>query len=41
VDPDALGEHAFMSAVRLMLRPIRYGWSVELSDGRELAPFSA
>jgi hypothetical protein len=28
-----------MTALRLMLRPIRYGWSVELSDGRELARF--
>ena len=26
-----------MSALRLMLRPIRHGWSVQLSDGRELA----
>jgi hypothetical protein len=23
----------------MMLRPIRYGWSVQLSDGRELARF--
>jgi hypothetical protein len=28
-----------MSALRMMLRPIRYGWSVQLSDGRELARF--
>jgi hypothetical protein len=28
-----------MSALRLMLRPVRYGWSVQLSDGRELARF--
>ena len=28
-----------MSALRLMLKPIRYGWSVQLSDGRELARF--
>jgi hypothetical protein len=28
-----------MSALRMMLRPVRYGWSVELSDGRELARF--
>lgn len=28
-----------MSALRLILRPIRYGWSVQLSDGRELARF--
>ena len=28
-----------MTAVRMMLRPIRYGWSVQLSDGRELARF--
>jgi hypothetical protein len=28
-----------MSALRLMLTPIRYGWSVQLSDGRELARF--
>lgn len=26
-------------AVSLMLRPIPYGWSVRLSDGRELARF--
>lgn len=23
----------------MMIRPIRYGWSVELTDGRELARF--
>jgi hypothetical protein len=23
----------------MMIRPIRYGWSVQLSDGRELARF--
>jgi hypothetical protein len=23
----------------MMMRPIRYGWSVQLSDGRELARF--
>jgi hypothetical protein len=23
----------------MMLRPIRYGWSVQLTDGRELARF--
>jgi hypothetical protein len=28
-----------MTALRMMLRPIRYGWSVQLSDGRELARF--
>jgi hypothetical protein len=28
-----------MSALRLILKPIRYGWSVRLSDGRELARF--
>lgn len=28
-----------MSALRMMLRPIRHGWAVELSDGRELARF--
>jgi hypothetical protein len=28
-----------MSALRLILTPIRYGWSVQLSDGRELARF--
>lgn len=28
-----------MRALRMMIRPIRYGWSVELSDGRELARF--
>jgi hypothetical protein len=28
-----------MTALRMILRPIRYGWSVELTDGRELARF--
>lgn len=28
-----------MTALRMMMRPIRYGWSVQLSDGRELARF--
>ena len=28
-----------MSTLRMILRPIRYGWSVQLSDGRELARF--
>jgi hypothetical protein len=28
-----------MTALRMMLRPVRYGWSVQLSDGRELARF--
>jgi hypothetical protein len=28
-----------MNALRMMIRPIRYGWSVQLSDGRELARF--
>lgn len=28
-----------MSALGLMLKPMRYGWSVNLSDGRELARF--
>lgn len=28
-----------MKALRMMIRPIRYGWSVQLSDGRELAHF--
>jgi hypothetical protein len=28
-----------MRALRVMIRPIRYGWSVQLSDGRELARF--
>ena len=28
-----------MRALRMMIRPIRYGWSVQLSDGRELARF--
>jgi hypothetical protein len=28
-----------MRALRMMITPIRYGWSVQLSDGRELARF--
>ena len=28
-----------MSAEALILRPIRHGWSVQLSGGRELATF--
>jgi len=28
-----------MTVLRMMVRPIRYGWSVQLSDGRELARF--
>jgi hypothetical protein len=28
-----------MSALWMMIRPIRYGWAVQLSDGRELARF--
>jgi len=28
-----------MSALRMMIRPIRYGWTVQLTDGRELARF--
>ena len=28
-----------MRALQMMIRPIRYGWSVQLSDGRELARF--
>ena len=28
-----------MRALRMMIRPIRYGWSVQLTDGRELARF--
>ena len=28
-----------MTALRMILRPIRYGWSVQLTDGRELARF--
>jgi hypothetical protein len=28
-----------MRALRMMISPIRYGWSVQLSDGRELARF--
>ncbi len=29
-----------MKALALILRPIRYGWAVSLTDGRELARFS-
>jgi hypothetical protein len=28
-----------MSALRMMIRPIGRGWSVQLTDGRELARF--
>jgi hypothetical protein len=28
-----------MRALLMMMRPIRHGWSVQLSDGRELARF--
>jgi hypothetical protein len=28
-----------MNALSLMIAPIRYGWAVRLSDGRELARF--
>jgi hypothetical protein len=28
-----------MTALRMMIRPIRHGWSVQLTDGRELARF--
>ena len=28
-----------MKALSLMLNPIRYGWAVRLSDGRDLARF--
>ena len=28
-----------MTALRMILRPIRYGWSVQLTDGRELTRF--
>jgi hypothetical protein len=28
-----------MNALRMMLRPIRHGWAVQLTDGRELARF--
>jgi hypothetical protein len=28
-----------MSALRMMIRPIRYGWAVQLTNGRELARF--
>ncbi|MDQ6777146.1 MAG: hypothetical protein M3071_13230 [Actinomycetota bacterium] len=29
-----------MKALALILRPIRYGWAVCLTDGRELARFN-
>jgi hypothetical protein len=28
-----------MRALWMMMRPIRHGWAVQLSDGRELARF--
>jgi hypothetical protein len=28
-----------MNALRMMIRPIRYGWAVQWTDGRELARF--
>jgi hypothetical protein len=28
-----------MRALRMLIKPIRYGWAVQLSDGRELARF--
>jgi hypothetical protein len=28
-----------MNALSMMIRPIRYGWIVQLGDGRELARF--
>jgi hypothetical protein len=28
-----------MNALRMMIRPIRHGWSVQLTDGSELARF--
>ena len=28
-----------MKALLMMIRPIRHGWAVQLSDGRELARF--
>jgi hypothetical protein len=28
-----------MKALFLMIKPIRYGWAVRLSDGRDLARF--
>ena len=28
-----------MNALSLMITPIRHGWAVQLSDGRELARF--
>jgi hypothetical protein len=30
---------AVMNALRMMIRPIRHGWAVQLNDGRELARF--
>jgi hypothetical protein len=30
---------AAMNALRMIIRPIRHGWSVQLTDGRELARF--
>jgi hypothetical protein len=28
-----------MNALRMMISPIRHGWAVQLTDGRELARF--
>jgi hypothetical protein len=28
-----------MNTLRMMIKPIRHGWSVQLTDGRELARF--
>ncbi len=28
-----------MNALRMIIRPIQHGWSVQLTDGRELARF--
>ena len=28
-----------MNALSLMIKPIRYGWAVRLSDGRDMARF--
>lgn len=28
-----------MKALWMMIRPVRHGWAVQLSDGRELARF--
>lgn len=28
-----------MNALRMIIRPIRHGWAVQLTDGRELARF--